>query len=150
MCSEDEWEKEKTVLIRSRSDIAKRCELLAEEEMKTDLFELIFKQKNRLNYLNKYGFLLAEEYSGPILQEYFTYVSGIAENARNRSAYDESGIAENARNRSAYDELIRYLKRMQQYTGGTEIVQNLCKTWILIYPTRKVMVQELGELLKHI
>ena len=135
MCSEDEWEKEKTVLIKSRSDIAKRCELLAEEEMKPDLFGLIFEQKNRLNYLNKYGFLLAEEYSGPILQEYFTYVSGIAENARNRSAYDE---------------LIRYLKRMQQYAGGREIVQNLCKTWILKYPTRKVMVQELGELLKHI
>lgn len=135
MCSEDEWEKEKTVLIRSRSDIAKRCELLAEERMKPDLFELIFEQKNRLNYLNKYGFLLAEEYSGPILQEYFSYVSNIAEHARNRSAYDE---------------LIRYLKRMQQYAGGREIVQNLCKTWILKYPTRKVMVQELGELLKHI
>ena len=135
MCSDDEWEKEKTVLIKSRRDIAKRCELLAEEGMKPDLFELIFKQKNRLNYINKYGFLLAEEYSGPILREYFTYVSGIAENARNRSAYDE---------------LIRYLKRMWQYTDGTEIVQNLCKTWILKYPTRKVMVQELGELLKHI
>ena len=128
MCSDDEWEKEKTVLIKSRRDIAKRCELLAEDE-------LIFKQKNRLNYINKYGFLLAEEYSGPILQEYFTYVSGIAENARNRSAYDE---------------LIRYLKRMRQYTDGTEMVQKLCKTWILKYPTRKVMVQELGELLKHI
>ena len=121
--------------MKSRRDIAKRCELLAEEGMKPDLFELIFKQKNRLNYINKYGFLLAEEYSGPILQEYFTYVSGIAENARNRSAYDE---------------LIRYLKRMRQYTDGTEMVQKLCKTWILKYPTRKVMVQELGELLKHI
>lgn len=135
MCSDDEWEKEKTVLIKSRSDTARQCELLAEERMKPDLFELIFEQKNRLNYLNKYGFLLAEEYSGPILQEYFSYVSNIAEHARNRSAYDE---------------LIRYLKRMQQYAGGREIVQNLCKTWILKYPTRKVMVQELGELLKHI
>ena len=135
MCSEDEWEKEKSILIKSRSDTARQCELLAEERMKPDLFELIFEQKNRLNYLNKYGFLLAEEYSGPILQEYCTYVSGIAENARNRSAYDE---------------LIRYLKRMNQYAGGTEIVQNLCKTWIRKYPTRKVMVQELGELLKHI
>ena len=103
--------------------------------MKPDLFKLIFQQENRLNYLNKYGFLFAEEYAGPILQEYFAYVSGIAEHARNRSAYDE---------------LIRYLKRMQQYTGGTEIVQNLCMTWILKYPTRKVMIQELGELLKHI
>ena len=135
MCSDDEWEKEKSVLIKSRSDVSRQCELLAEEGMKQDLFELIFKQENRLNYLNKYGFLLAEEYSGPILQEYFAYVSGIVEYARNRSAYDE---------------LIRYLKRMQQYAGGREIVQNLCKTWILIYPTRKVMVRELRELLKHI
>ena len=107
MCSDDEWEKEKSVLIKSRSDIARQCELLAEERMKPDLFELIFKQENRLNYLNKYGFLLAEEYSGPILQEYFAYVSNIAEHARNRSAYDG---------------LIRYLRRMKQYTGGTEIV----------------------------
>ena len=135
MCSDDEWEKEKSILIKSRSDVSRQCELLAEEGMKPDLFKLIFQQENRLNYLNKYGFLLAEEYAGPILQEYFAYVSGIAEHARNRSAYDE---------------LIRYLKRMRQYTGGTEIVQNLCKTWILKYPTRKVMVQELGELLKHI
>ena len=114
MCSDDEWEKEKSILIKSRSDVSRQCELLAEEGMKPDLFKLIFQQENRLNYLNKYGFLLAEEYAGPILQEYFAYVSGIAEHARNRSAYDE---------------LIR---------------------WILKYPTRKVMVQELGELLKHI
>lgn len=135
MCSEDEWEKEKSVLIKSRSDVSGQCELYAEEGMKPDLYELIFTQENKLNYLNKYGFLLAEEYSGPILQEYFAYVSGIAEHARNRSAYDG---------------LIRYLRRMKQYTGGTEIVKNLCKTWILKYPTRKVLVQELGELLKHI
>ena len=135
MCSEDEWEKEKSVLIKSRSDVSRQCELYAEEGMKPDLYELIFTQENKLNYLNKYGFLLAEEYSGPILQEYFAYVSGIAEHARNRSAYDG---------------LIRYLRRMKQYTGGTEIVKNLCKTWILKYPTRKVLVQELGELLKHI
>ena len=135
MCSDDEWEKEKSILIKSRGDVSRQCELLAEEGMKPDLFKLIFQQENRLNYLNKYGFLLAEEYAGPILQEYFAYVSGIAEHARNRSAYDE---------------LIRYLKRMRQYTDGTEMVQKLCKTWILKYPTRKVMIQELGELLKHI
>ena len=98
-------------------------------------FARILIEREPQNKCYKYGFLLAEEYSGPILQEYFTYVSGIAENARNRSAYDE---------------LIRYLKRMRQYTDGTEMVQKLCKTWILKYPTRKVMVQELGELLKHI
>ena len=37
-----------------------KCELLAEEGMKPDLFELVFQQENRLNYLNKYGFLLSK------------------------------------------------------------------------------------------
>ena len=46
-----------------------------------------------------------------------------------------------------YDELIRYLKRMQQYIGGKEMVRSLCNNWIVKYPTRKVMVQELSKML---
>ena len=45
-------------------------------------------------------------------------------------------------------ELLRYLRRMQQYRGGKEVVERLCRNWILAYPTRKVMVSELGKVLR--
>ena len=132
MCSHDAWKKEKAELIYSRVDADKRCELLAEEKMLSELFDEISKQSKKLSLFNKYGFLLVENYSEPILQVYREYVSSVADYARNRSSYDE---------------LIRYLKRMQQYTGGKEMVRNLCSEWIVKYPTRKVMVQELSKML---
>lgn len=130
MCSEDEWKRERVCLIESRDDIDKRCELYAEEKMLTELYELISSSKNKLAQCNKYGFLLAEKYSEQILDVYQCYVLELADTARSRSAYDE---------------LIRYLKRMQQYDGGREMVQSLCDEWIEKYPTRRVMVQELSE-----
>ena len=128
----NEWNKERVELIRSRTDTDKRCELLAEEKMLPELYNEIFKQNKKLNLLNKYGFLLAEDYSEPILHEYHDYISSVADYARNRSSYDE---------------LVRYLKRMQQYIGGRDMVRNLCREWIAKYPTRKVMVQELQKMM---
>ena len=129
----NEWNKERVELIRSRTDTDKRCELLAEEKMLPELYNEIFKQNKKLNLLNKYGFLLAEDYSESILHEYHDYVSSVADYARNRSSYDE---------------LVRYLKRMQQYIGGKDMVRNLCREWIAKYPTRKVMVQELQKMMR--
>ena len=132
MCTKDEWKNKRAGLILSRADTDKRCELFAEEKMLPELFEEIWKQDKKLNLLNKYGFLLAENYSEPILQEYQDYVISVADYARNRSSYDE---------------LVRYLKRMQQYNGGRAMVQNLCREWICKYPTRKLMIQELQAML---
>jgi len=129
----EEWRKERVELIGSRKDIDKKCELFAEERMLAELYGLISEQEKKLTLLNKYGFLLAEDYSEPILQEYCKYISSLADYARNRSNYDE---------------LIRYLRRMQQYKGGYELVRTLCREWISKYPTRKVMVQELRKMLK--
>ena len=103
------------------------------QRMLPELYGLISEQEKKLTLLNKYGFLLAEDYSEPILQEYCKYASSLADYARNRSNYDE---------------LIRYLRRMQQYKGGYELVRTLCREWISKYPTRKVMVQELRKMLK--
>ena len=50
-----------------------------------------------------------------------------------------------ARNRTAYEEVIRYLMRITQYTGGREMAKKLAGEWIEKYPTRKVLVQELRE-----
>ena len=132
MCTGEEWGKERVILINSRKDPEKRCELLAEEKMLPELFKEISFQGEKLHLFNRYGYLLMESYSEPILQEYFKYVSSAAEYARNRSSYDE---------------LIRYLKRMQQYPGGSEMVRDLCKEWIAKYPTRKVMIQELRKMI---
>ena len=132
MCSKEEWNEERKSLISSRTDTGMRCELLAEEKLFPELFETISKQKEKRNLFNKYGYLLAEDYSEPILQEYRNYVSVVADYARNRSSYDE---------------LTRYLKRMEQYTGGCELVRTLCREWINNYPSRKVMIQELEKIL---
>ena len=132
MCSQEEWDRERAELIKSYADIDKRCELMAEERMLPELYGEISEQGEKLHLFNKYGFLLVEKYSEPILREYCSYVSALADNARYRSSYDE---------------LIRYLKRMQQYNGGHEMVRNLCREWIGKYPTRKVMVKELQAML---
>jgi len=128
MCSKEEWHDERRELINSRDNTEMRCELLAEESLLSELYETISSQKNKIAFYNKYGYLLAENYSEPILQEYGKYVSSIADYARNRSSYDELG---------------RYLRRMQEYTGGKKMVTSLCRKWINQYPTRKVMLQEL-------
>lgn len=97
-----------------------------------ELYGLISEQEEKLHLFNKHGFLLVQDYSEPILQEYCKYVSSLADYARNRASYDE---------------LKRYLMRMQQYNGGSDLVRTLCKEWINKYPTRKVMVQELRTML---
>ena len=130
MCTEEEWQKEKILLIYSRKDRDKRCELLAEENMLPELFAQISESDNKLNYYNKYGFLLAGLYDEQILEEYRKHVCSIAEYARGRSAYGE---------------LVRYLLRMNQYEGGPATVKNLCREWTEQYSTRKVMLQELQK-----
>ena len=132
MCTDEEWKKERTVLIYSRNDTDTRCSLLVEERMMPELFAEIWKEEEKIQLLNKYGFCLADLYPEHILEEYTGYVSDIAADARNRSSYQE---------------IIRYLKRMEQYPGGRKVVRDLCRQWIAAYPTRKVMVRELQSML---
>ena len=61
-----------------------------------------------------------------------------------------SDLASYARNRASYDTLIRYLLRMKQYKGGKTLVEGLCRSWIAMYPSRKVMVSELERCLKGV
>lgn len=129
LCVKEEWPiyREKMIAVTEERD--KRCSFLAEEKMLEQLYMEIFKQPE-LKYLDKYGFLLAEDHSEEILGFYHGYVQSTAEYVRNRSGYDL---------------LTRYLSRMQRYKGGSDIVRALALKWINEYPTRKVMVQELRE-----
>ena len=113
--------------------VYQRCELLAEEHMLMELFEQIEQTKDNIPLLDKYGFLLGHIYAEQILTTYMQYVEEIAADARNRSQYNL---------------LISYLKRMQQYPDGTRLVRMLCLKWIEQYPTRRVMTEELRELLR--
>lgn len=130
LCSDEEWKNERLTIIRSRKNIEKKCDLLAEEKMYGKLFELIWGQKEKLHLVDKYGFLLADEHSEQILGFYSEVTSKLAERACNRARYNE---------------LIRYLKRMSQYPGGEKRAKVLCGEWMDLYPTRKVMVEELRE-----
>ena len=131
MCTDEEWKRERTVLIYSRNDTDMRCSLLAEEKMLTELFEEIWNEKDKIQWINKYGFYLADLYPEEILAEYTGYVSDLVAFSRNRARYQE---------------IIRYLKRMEQYPGGRELVQDLCRQWIAAYPTKKVLVRELQSM----
>ena len=130
MCGVEEWKEEKIKLIESRKSIDDKCELLAEEKMFDQLFDIIWSQKDRLKLINRFGILLPGKYSGAVLDFYSQYVSEMVAGARNRTAYEE---------------VIRYLMRMTQYTGGKEMAKKLAGEWIEKYPTRKVLVQELRE-----
>ena len=132
MCSEEEWLAQRKSLIDSKKDIDKKCALLAEENLLDELFKIIWNQKDKLKLVNKYGFLMAREYSDKILDFYKDYTSRLAEAACNRSRYEE---------------LIGYLLRMRHYEGGNDLVTSLCKEWRYKYPTRKVMVEELSRLI---
>lgn len=132
MCTKGEWTEERLKIIGSRKDIDKRCEFLADENMQEKLFDIIWKQKDKLNLVNKYGFSLADKYSEQILDFYSEFVSSLAKVACNRSRYDEMN---------------RYLMRMSQFAGGKERVRHLALEWIEMYPTRKVMVQMLENIL---
>ena len=136
LCSAEEWKRERIKLIEAQNDNGRKCQLLAEEQLYDELFRLIMQenQERQIDHLNQFGFLLAEDYSEEILSVYREYVSQLASYARNRTSYEL---------------LTRYLLRMQQYTGGKELVEKLCETWIAKYPTRKVMVSELRKLRKR-
>ncbi len=131
MCSKEEWKEERVKIISSKDSIEAKCELLADERMLDDLMKIIWAQKDKLVFLNKYGFLLADDYSEFILDYYSQFVSGLAETVCNRARYNE---------------LHSYLMRMAQYSGGKKMVRQLALKWIDMYPTRKVMVQMLEEL----
>lgn len=135
MCGVKEWKEERLKLIESRKFIDKKCELLIEEKMFEQLFDVIWAQKDKLSLINRYGFLLPEKYSGLILDFYSQFVSGLVAGARSRSAYE--GV-------------IRYLMRMSKYKGGAETAKKLALDWIGRYHTRKVLVQELRDLMGHV
>ena len=131
MCTNKEWLKERRRIIDSRESIEKKCEFLAEEKMLDELFNTIWEQEPKLELINKYGFLLAEKYSAEILDYYSQYISDLAEVACNRSRYDN---------------MKRYLLRMAQYPGGEQLARCISAQWEAMYPTRKVMIQEMRKL----
>ena len=130
MCSKKEWSAEVKVIVDSIDDTDKKCKVYAEENMLQELFDAIFADNSIISLLDKYGFLLAENYSKDVLGVYSEYVSSLADAACNRARYNT---------------LIEYLRRMQQYKGGSELVSGLAKQWINTYPTRRVMVEELNK-----
>lgn len=128
MCSKEEWEVERRIIIDSRKSVDNKSEFLADEKMLDELFDLIWRQDKKLALVNKYGVLMADVYYSEILDFYQEHVSELAEGARNRARYNE---------------VVNYLIRMSQYPEGVERAKALCREWIYKYPTRKVMVEEL-------
>lgn len=132
LCTEEEWLKVRDELIRCVELQERKCELLAEEKLYDELYRCLFEYEE-IALLNKYGSMLTEKYSAPILEVYETYVKKLAETACNRSRYDE---------------LTEYLSRMRAYEGGEVLVSDLAREWMAAYPTRKVMIRELSAFIQ--
>ena len=133
MCNDEEWSEDRLKIIDSRTEVDDRCEFLVEEKMQKELFDTIWKQKDKLSLLNKYGFALGDDYSEEILDFYSEFVSELAEAACNRARYDE---------------LNRYLMRMSQFKDGRQRICQLALEWTRMYPTRKVMVEMLQKYIR--
>lgn len=128
LCAQEEWPRLRDELLKAVKDRNSKCEILADEKLLDELYHCMFEEID-IELLNRFGFLLKEDYYEPILKAYEEYVETLAEAACNRRRYDE---------------LIGYLKRMEIYKGGKEIVPKLARKWIDTYATRKLMVQELS------
>ena len=46
-----------------------------------------------------------------------------------------------------YDQFVRCLNSIRQYSIGEELVHQICSEWIVKYPTLKVIVRELSDLM---
>lgn len=115
LCGREEWEKIREDIIRSRQEDEKKAEFLAEEKMLEELCQLIWRQKNRIRYLDKYGLLLADLYPEQILDQYEAHVDDLMERPHTREWQDE---------------VLQYLRKMLQYRGGKEAIERVRQKWI--------------------
>lgn len=134
LCSEEEWPKLRDRMINSVKFKERKCALLAEEKLNDRLYALIAEEQE-ISLLDRYGFLLADDYGTEILMAYEKYVSEVASTVRNESGYRR---------------LIGYMNRMCHYEGGREATKRLAEEWRAAYPTRRVMVKELTEFIDQL
>ena len=126
------WSELREQIISSIRDFQSRNELLEEEKLYDRLLDSVL-QSPGLYTLRQYDDVLGELYPVQILEKYRQQLNQMAEMSGDRKKYRE---------------LAGWLKRLQKFDGGDQVVLEILDDWKSRYKRRPAMMQELKALKK--
>ena len=130
---EKSWSELRERIISSIRDFQSRNELLEEEKLYDRLLDSVL-QSPGLYTLRQYDDVLGELYPVQILEKYRQQLNQMAEMSSDRKKYRE---------------LAGWLKRLQKFDGGDQVVLEILDDWKIRYKRRPAMMQELNALKKR-
>ncbi len=129
ICSKEEWQDYREKILKCESGRAIRYELMDKEGFHERLLEEILKEGNAYQ-LDRYEEVLKDKFPEQVRDGYVQYVEQQAEHTALRSRYIE---------------LIRYLKKIEEYPEGEEIAKKIIAEWKEKYYKRYAMMDELRK-----
>ncbi len=130
---EKSWSELRERIISSIRDFQSRNELLEEEKLYDRLLDSVL-QSPGLYTLRQYDDVLGELYPVQILEKYRQQLNRMAEMSSDRKKYRE---------------LAGWLKRLQKFDGGDQVVLEILDDWKIRYKRRTAMMQELNAIKKR-
>ena len=127
------WSELRERIISSIRDFQSRNELLKEEKLYDRLLDSVL-QSPGLYTLRQYDDVLGELYPVQILEKYRQQLNQMAEMSSDRKKYRE---------------LAGWLKRLQKFDGGDQVVLEILDDWKIRYKRRPAMMQELNAIKKR-
>ena len=128
--SETEWLEKREIIFGKLLSHAFVDDLYEEEQLYDRLLNVVLNSSG-LYKLMKYEMCLKVIYPNELLEKYEITVRNMAINTSDRKRYQE---------------LVYILKRMQKYSGGSEIVSKIASDWKITYKKRSAMMDELSKL----
>ncbi len=129
MCSKEEWEDYREKILASESGEAIRHELMNKESLHERLLEEILKEGDAYQ-LDKYEEVFKDRFPEQMRDGYIQYVERQVEHTANRVRYME---------------LIRYLKKIENYPDGEEKAKEIVAEWKEKYRRRFALMGELRK-----
>ena len=129
MCSKEEWEDYREKILASESGEAIRHELMNKESLHERLLEEILKEGDAYQ-LDKYEEVFKDRFPEQMRDGYIQYVERQVEHTANRVRYME---------------LIRYLKKIENYPDGEEMAKEIVAEWKEKYRRRFALMGELRK-----
>ncbi len=124
-----EWEELREKILQSNTSYSIRYSFLEEEGLLERLLEEIISVKS-LSALDQYEKVLKKQYPEKVRDAYIYLVRSLA-----------TGVAD----RKRYKELVKYLKKITKYPGGSTCVKEVVEEWKALYYRRSAMMDELKK-----
>ena len=128
VCTSEEWEKYRTLLLK-KTDSSFRYELMEKEGMYRQLLDEIISRKS-IYPLDQYERVLKDKFPDEVRDMYLNFVKSQAENACDRKTYYE---------------LAAYLAKAAKYPGGRPLAEAIAAEWRVSYKRRRAMMEELDK-----